>query len=153
MPDYIKWIRSKIGNEEIFLNFAAAIIENEDGQILLQRRNDNDKWGFPGGAFELGESAEEAAKREVLEETGYIVELNYLQGVYTKYFDKYPSGDRAQTILIAFVCNITGGFASIEDEETKDLKFFAIKDIPTLFNKQNNDMLRDFQNNKRGVYR
>ncbi|WP_237391666.1 NUDIX domain-containing protein [Paenibacillus dendrobii] len=34
----------------IILNFSGAIITNEKGQILLQRRRDKDAWGFPGGA-------------------------------------------------------------------------------------------------------
>ncbi|MDQ0170542.1 8-oxo-dGTP pyrophosphatase MutT (NUDIX family) [Paenibacillus tundrae] len=50
--DYIKWIRSKVGTEMIILNFAGAIVLNEEGQILLQRRRDKNAWGFPGGAME-----------------------------------------------------------------------------------------------------
>ncbi|CAM3718823.1 NUDIX domain-containing protein [Marinicrinis lubricantis] len=65
--DYISWIRSRVGHNRIFLNFAGAIIANEAGEVLLQRRRDKGAWGFPGGAMELGESAEETAIREVLE--------------------------------------------------------------------------------------
>lgn len=153
MTDYIKWIRSKVGNETIFLNFSAAIIQNDNGELLLQKRKDNGKWGFPGGALEVGESAEDAVKREALEETGYIIKIKYLQGVYTNYFDEYPNGDKAQTILFAFVCSIEGGSPFIDNVETTELKFFSIDDMPSLFNRQNNDMLSDFQNNLTGIYR
>ncbi len=49
--------------------------------------------------MELGESAEQTVLREVLEETGYIVQVDDLQGVYTQYDYTYPNGDEAQTML------------------------------------------------------
>ena len=38
MSDYIKWIRSKVGNETIILNFAGVCITNEKGELLLQKK-------------------------------------------------------------------------------------------------------------------
>ena len=49
---------------------ACAVIFDGDGKILLERRSDNGFWGLPGGAVEVGESVEQAIKREVMEETG-----------------------------------------------------------------------------------
>ena len=68
MGDYIKYIREKVGHNCIFLNFVGACIRNEKNEILLQNRGDGRGWGFLGGAIELGESFEEAVKREVKEE-------------------------------------------------------------------------------------
>jgi mutator protein MutT len=151
--DYIKWIRSKIGTEMIFLNFSGAIIKNEHGKILLQRRQDRNVWGFPGGAMELGESAEETARREVEEETGLIIAINSLIGVYTKYFDEYPNGDKAQTISLFFSGQISGGRLIASNEESIELKFFNPDEIPELFNQQHIDAYNDFINNRSGVYR
>lgn len=39
MSDYIKWIRSKVGNDIIILNFSGACITNENGELLLQKRS------------------------------------------------------------------------------------------------------------------
>lgn len=89
---YIQWIRNKVGHDCIFLNFASGCIMNDNGEILLQKRVDKNLWVFPGGALELGESAEESLIREVEEETGLQVEVTSLLGIYTKYYDEYPSG-------------------------------------------------------------
>ena len=55
------------------------------------------------------ENLAETAIREIKEETGYDVEINELVGVYTKYFQTYPNGDKAQSIVIVFTCSIAGG--------------------------------------------
>ncbi|MFJ8512527.1 NUDIX domain-containing protein [Lysinibacillus xylanilyticus] len=60
-----------------------AIIKDENGRILLQRRSDYRDWGLPGGAMQPGESIEETMVREVKEETGIsIKEYNFIS-VYT----------------------------------------------------------------------
>ncbi|HBM4265708.1 TPA: NUDIX domain-containing protein, partial [Listeria innocua] len=98
--DYIKWIRGKVGNEKIILNFVSGYFINTEGKILLQKRNDKNMWGFPGGAIELGESFEEAIIREYFEETGLRVKVKSLIGIYSKYEDNYPNGDEAQPLSI-----------------------------------------------------
>lgn len=52
-PNYIQWIRSKVGHDKIIFIFAGGCIFNEKKEVLLQRRGDSNKWGFPGGAIEL----------------------------------------------------------------------------------------------------
>ena len=153
MSDYIVWIREKVGHDQIFLNFAVACITDDEGKILLQKRASSDIWGFPGGALEIGESAEEAVKREVEEETGLRVAVDSLIGVYTKYFDIYPNGDEAQTIVFFFQCSTVGGKLHIDREETFDLVFFDPHNAPQLFNQQHRDMLADYTNQRRGVFR
>jgi mutator protein MutT len=154
MKDYIKWIRDKVGHELIILNFSGACITNSKGQILLQKRSKEEElWGFPGGAVEVGESIEEAVVREVKEETGLDVKVDYLMGVYSKYFVTYLNGDNAQTICYLFKCTAFDGELAIDNKETFDLRFFDINDSPALFNQQHKDMLNDFMQNKTGVYR
>lgn len=153
-PDYIKWIRSKVGHGRILINCAGGWIENEQGQVLLQKRSpDQEVWGFPGGIMELGESAEEAAIREIKEETGLDVKVNYLIGVYTKYFHQYANGDKAQTIVFSFHCSIIGGELSVDQQETFDLTFFDPKDAPRLFTQDHRDLLQDVISGRRGVFR
>lgn len=154
MSDYISYIRSKVGNEIIILNFAGACISNEKGELLLQKRSQYEElWGLPGGAIEVGESVAEAAIREVKEETGFEIKLNHLIGVYSKYFTKYPNGDEAQTICHLFDGSIIGGSISLDNQETFDLRFFKSNDIPMLFNQQHKDMVVDYFERKVGVYK
>lgn len=152
MADYIRWIRARVGHEPILLNFAGAIITDEQGRVLLQQRGDRGTWGLPGGALELGESAEEAAIREVREETGLEVRVERLVGAYTKYFDTYPNGDEAQTIVFAFACSVVGGELRADGDETLALRYFDPADAP-IYNAQGRDALADWRAGRSGVFR
>ena len=81
---------------ELGLSVSAMVWRNRE--ILLMRRSDNGQWGLPGGFVELGESVANAARREVVEETGWSVEIGQLIGVYsdpaTQVVD-YSRGSRA----------------------------------------------------------
>jgi len=57
---------------------AAVLLVDRNGALLMQHRDEHapvspNQWGLPGGRIEPGESPEEAAHREVLEETGLTV--------------------------------------------------------------------------------
>ena len=67
---------------------AAAIIVNNEGQILLQSRADRDKWGLPGGCQELGERFQDTVLREVKEETNLDVNEEDLYSVSITKFNK-----------------------------------------------------------------
>lgn len=60
----------------------SAVVIDDDGQVLVAQRRDNGKWQLPGGVLELDESIYQGVRREVLEETGVLVEPERLTGVY-----------------------------------------------------------------------
>ena len=60
-----------------------AFVVNDNGDVLLERRSDNGRWGLPGGVQEIGESIAQTVVREVREETGVDVEVTGLVGIYT----------------------------------------------------------------------
>ena len=138
--NYIKWIRSKVGHDKIILTFAGGCIFDNEGKVLLQRRGDSDKWGFPGGAVEIGETPEMAATREAKEETGLDVEIGKLIGVFTDLDIVYPSGDKAQSIVIAYELKNVGGKLFCDQKEPKEWKYFTKEDRPILFTKSHEDL-------------
>jgi len=93
-----------------------------DGQrVLLVLRRDIDWWNLPGGGMELGETVEEAVKREVREETGLEVEVEQLVGVYSK--------PQKQEIVLAFRCRKVGGVLT-ETEEARECCYFLPDALP-----------------------
>ncbi|MDN3355848.1 NUDIX domain-containing protein [Actinomadura sp. DC4] len=75
-----------------------VVVVNDEGDILLIRRTDNNNWALPGGAIDLGESASQAAIRETQEETGITCEITGLVGIYTdpRHLIHYTSNDEVR---------------------------------------------------------
>jgi ADP-ribose pyrophosphatase YjhB (NUDIX family) len=75
-----------------------VVVTNDQGEILLIQRSDNDNWAIPGGAIDLGESLTEAAVRETREETGITCEVTGIVGIYTdpKHVILYTSNGEAR---------------------------------------------------------
>lgn len=141
--NYIKWIRSKVGHEKIILVFAGGCVFDKEGRVLLQRRGDSRKWGFPGGAIELGETPEMAAIREVREETGLDVKVTDFIGIYTDSDMEYPNGDKAHSICIFYEAETVGGQLKCDEVETVELKYFGLDEMPELFCKQHEEAKKD----------
>lgn len=81
-----------------------VIIEINSGIVLIERKNPPHGWALPGGFVDYGESLEDAAYREALEETGLTVEL--LEQMHT-YSD--PARDaRQHTISTVFIAKASG---------------------------------------------
>jgi len=154
VPDYIRWLRGKVGPDRVLMNFATCVIVDEAGRVLLQKRGDKPGlWGFPGGAVELGESVEETAVREVFEETGLRVRVTSLLGVYSRYPDSYPNGDLVQSISVVFRCAVVGGALAVDGRETLELRYTDLTDLPELVNDQHRDIARDLLAGRETVWR
>src|SRR5688572_13575809 len=81
-----------------------VVVETEGGIVLIERRNEPRGWALPGGFIDYGERVEDAARREVKEETGLDVELVRLLGVYSD-----PLRDpRHHTMSVAYVGRARG---------------------------------------------
>ncbi|MDB6221955.1 NUDIX hydrolase [Lactobacillus amylovorus] len=144
--DYIKNLRQRVGHEPLILNFAGGILVNEKNEILLQKRSDFNSWGLPGGAMEFGESAEEACVREFLEETGLKVKVKSLLGVSTNFIQHYPNGDVAQAVVIEFIVELVEKTDEQGSSETLDLGYFSKDNLPSIFNKQHLNFIRQYYN-------
>ena len=110
-----------------------GIIFNERGEVLLQRRSDNDWWSLPGGGVDIGESIEQCVIREVFEETGLRVTVKRLVGVYSDPVHysimSYPDGNAVQYVLASFECEPQSGELRISDEST-DIGYFTVDGLP-----------------------
>jgi 8-oxo-dGTP diphosphatase len=98
-----------------------------DGVVLIKRKNEpfEGRWALPGGFVDIGETVEEAAIREMKEETGLEVEIVRLVGVYSE-----PDRDpRGHTVSVAFLANPLGGeFAADTDaDEVEVLDPFSVE--------------------------
>src|SRR5512139_2811873 len=97
---------------------ASAVVTNDQGDILMQRRADSGLWALPGGAMEMTESLPGAAIREVKEETGYDIEITGLVGTYTdpRHIIAYSDGEVRRQFNICFVGRLLGGRLQVSDE-------------------------------------
>ncbi len=102
---------------------AGTIPVREDGAILLLRRAIDPRrgfWVFPGGYMDVGETAEEAAARETMEEAHLEVADLRLSGVYTR--------TEPGVVVIVFEA-VAVGEAEVGDE-TSEIGWFASHEIP-----------------------
>ncbi len=112
---------------------AAAIIVNQQGQILLQSRADRDKWGLPGGCQELGERFQDTIIREVKEETNLDVNeidlelIDIVSGSSRR--NEYPNGDVViNNTALYCIRNYSGELKW--DNESKEMKYFDLNNLP-----------------------
>lgn len=132
MSDYIMELRKIVGHRPLLQVGASVIVENEQGEVLLQKRTDNHCWGYAGGSVELDEVVEDAARRELFEETGLIALELELFGVFsgkdTHYV--YPNGDEVSNVDIVYLCKHYVGSLKCQEKEVEDLRFFPADALP-----------------------
>jgi len=105
---------------------AAGTLVTKSEKLLLVKRKfppHVNRWSYPSGFVDAGEKVEDAAKREVFEETNINVEIDKLLGVY--------SNTNNDTIFIAY-----SGSAINENivigSESIDVSWFEINHLPSL---------------------
>lgn len=131
IPEYVRFLRSRVGTARLLIVSAAGCIRDPQGRVLLQKRGDEaNLWGFPGGLMEPGESVAQACAREVREETGLEVRVGRLIGVYSspEYQVTYPNGDQTQPVILLFECEPVAGILRPDGDETVELRYFGRDD-------------------------
>lgn len=143
---YIPKLRSRVGHAPLNITGCSVLLVNEKGELLLQKRRDNGCWAPPGGAMEMGETAENAARREAWEEAGVVAGEMRLLGVYSgeDRFIYYPNGDVCYCTLVCFVCNDYVGTPMQDTEEAVEHRFFARDSLPENLNRCDERSIRDW---------
>jgi 8-oxo-dGTP diphosphatase len=105
---------------------AYALITDEHGRMLLPHWSEaaHSGWTMPGGGIDPGEDPADAAVREVLEETGYHVDLDGLLGVDSFVIPGpervHPSERPVQALRIVYRAHVVGGELRVEEDGSTD---------------------------------
>jgi 8-oxo-dGTP diphosphatase len=112
-----------------------SLILNEQGKILFVKRKKEDlkqahnKWEFPGGKVDFGETPEQTAVREAKEESGYDISVDFLLPKILS--SKWIMPEReSQQILICYACKLSGGEMNLNDHGVSEIKWFDINNVP-----------------------
>jgi mutator protein MutT len=123
----------KRGTDYIGVGVGAAIFD-KNGKLFITKRgkkakNERGKWEIPGGSVELGETLEQALKREIKEEYGIEIKLLELLGV----FDHIIVDEKQHWVSPSYICILTKGKPKIlEPEKCDAIGWFTLKEAEKL---------------------
>lgn len=123
-----------------------AIIFDRERRILCVRLNySHGGWTTPGGRVEPGELPTVALCREVLEETGYVIEVGPLIGTYAKSY--------ADDIVLNFEAQIVSRNERSPNAEIAEVRFFSENELPDEISPVARKRIEDGLRGVRGVFR
>ena len=143
---YINVMRKHVGHAPVMSCACGVIIENSDGEILLQKRQDNGRWAIIGGSMEMGESFEETVRRETKEESGLSLgklEVFKLLSGRDRIIE-YPNGDITFGPGIVFITKEFEGEIASDPEEVMEHRFFKYTELPENLNKFDSDIILEW---------
>ena len=145
---YIEELRKKTNHMPLVLPHSVVVIFNEKNEILLEERSDDGYFDFPGGSIDLKESAEDAARRELFEETGITADELELFKVYSGEITHYIyfNGDEIYGVDLVYLCHKYHGELKPQLNEVKRLKFYKIDEVPDKMSIRNKQILLDLRN-------
>jgi 8-oxo-dGTP pyrophosphatase MutT (NUDIX family) len=147
--NYITEMRKDVGHAPLMVISCGVIIENEKGEILLQKRRDNGLWAIIGGSMEIGEKFIETVKREAFEEAGIEIKELTLFGIYSgeDRIITYPNGDICCGTGIIFKTTAYSGEIQNNTEEALEHRFFDKTNLPDNMNKYDKQIIIDWTKN------
>ncbi|MEU7970813.1 NUDIX domain-containing protein [Micromonospora sp. NPDC049089] len=111
----------------------SVFVHDAHERVLLIQRTDNGLWSLPGGGQEIGESVAETATRETHEETGIVVEVTGMVGVYSDpgHVIEYSDGEVRQQFSLCFRAEPISGTPR-PSEESHDVRWVARDELAAL---------------------
>jgi ADP-ribose pyrophosphatase YjhB (NUDIX family) len=101
-----------------------ALVVYHDQVLLIRHRGGGRPWSLPGGGVERYERLDEAIRREIREESGVLVRVERLQGMYDAFFG------RVTNYIAVFVCTPLSEPKPPISLEIADARFFALDSLP-----------------------
>jgi ADP-ribose pyrophosphatase YjhB (NUDIX family) len=110
------------------IDVRAAVFDDQHRLLMVRETADNGRWTLPGGWADVNTTPAENAVKEVLEESGYIVEVAKLAAVWDRTRQSHP--DRVFSCYkMFFLCVLKGGTASTS-LETPEIGWFSENNVP-----------------------
>jgi ADP-ribose pyrophosphatase YjhB (NUDIX family) len=131
---YIRRLREVIGNDLVFVPAVSTLVSDADGRVLLVYETDPDAWSTPGGSVEVDERPEDAARREVLEETGLTVRLDGIVTVLggPEFHAHYKNGDEVAYVATIYRGSVVSGESRPDGDEVTAAEWFTVDELPTI---------------------
>jgi 8-oxo-dGTP pyrophosphatase MutT (NUDIX family) len=143
---YIREMRKHVEHAPILTCACGVIIENDNGEILLQKRKDNGCWAIIGGSMEMGETFEETVRREIREEAGLSLERLDVFQLYSgkDCIMEYPKGDICFGPSIVFITNEYYGEIVNDPEEVMEHRFYKKTELSDNRNRYDKDIILEW---------
>ncbi len=127
MSDYVRDLRSMIGTTVLEIPTVSILAFDNQQRVLLVRHAEGNDWTTPGGMMEPYETPGDAAVREMWEETGLLVALTRVIGVFGGALcaSTYSNGDKVSWVSTLFAAEPIGGVLKPDGEETLEVRYFA----------------------------
>lgn len=132
---YAGQLRKIVGNHLLMIPGGRAILQRDDGKILLHKRPDFGIWGLPAGGTENGECIEECIWREVYEETGLEMLDHQAFGFASNpeyEIVSYPNGDQIHCFSLVWLATKWKGDLIQENDESLEIAFFDPQSLPEI---------------------
>ena len=111
------------------VDLRACVFQNE--KILLVKERSDGKWTLPGGWADQNEAPQAGIIREVVEESGYQIEVTKLYAIKDRSSHPYINQHPFTTFKLFFLGQIIGG-EPLENLEISEIDFFSLDQLPPL---------------------
>jgi ADP-ribose pyrophosphatase YjhB (NUDIX family) len=137
MSDYMRSLRAMVGTTVLEMPTASVLVFDDRERVLLVRHVEGNNWTTPGGMMEPYETPADAAVRETWEETGLLVELTRIVGVFGGPMCTaiYSNGDRVSFVSTVFAGRALRGTLRPDGVETLEARYWSRGELASLVRK------------------